>query len=68
VRALAEAKSLTGLKVLDLRGNSLTLAAAKALRGTPLVRGLEELNLQNNPPLLEHQWRVEDWFGGRAVL
>jgi uncharacterized protein (TIGR02996 family) len=68
VRALAEAKSLTGLKVLDLRDNDLTLAAAKALRGTRLVRGLTELNLRNNPLLLAHQWRIEAWFGGRAIL
>ena len=68
VRALAEATSLTGLKVLDLRSNQLTLAAAKALRGAAFARGVGELDLSDNPLLLAHQWRIEDWFGGRAVL
>jgi len=68
VRALADAESLTGLTALDLGGNGLTLAAVKALRGARFLRTLTELDLSGNPQLLEHQWRIEDWFGERVRL
>lgn len=66
VRALADAESLTGLTTLDLGRNGLTLAAVKALRGAPFFRTLTELGLENNPQLVEHRWRIADWFGERV--